>query len=340
MKNGILCGHSVFQNHKAIEQRHCSFLFSHCSFLISLFFFLFVSHLSAQVSTAEKIETILNTGAITYGQAAAFTLEAANLIAANNNEEALNYAIQRNWLPANVGSGAPARLDRLSLLLMRSFDMKGGIMFSIFKNPHYAYRELKHQKIIQSRSSPGQSISGEQLLSYISKLLVLYDLQSVPETIIPETNETSETSVEARRETLAAEIAVIIEEQKIADTTVEATDEGVMITLSNIVFEADSAVLPNTEGVKIFEIARVLYSIAGVKLHIAGHTALAGSEETRDSLSRQRAQSVADYLVFLGAVKAADVSISGYGSNRPIADNSTPQGMAANRRVEIIILEN
>jgi outer membrane protein OmpA-like peptidoglycan-associated protein len=113
-----------------------------------------------------------------------------------------------------------------------------------------------------------------------------------------------------------------------------------MITLSDIMFEADSAVLPAAERTKINEIARVLTSIANVKLHITGHTALAGNEERRDLLSRQRAQSVADYLVSLGVVRTANVTISGYGSKHPIADNSTPEGMAANRRVEIIILEN
>ena len=137
---------------------------------------------------------------------------------------------------------------------------------------------------------------------------------------------------------LASEIEAILEEKKVADVSVVVTEQGVMITLSDINFPADSAVLPDSEKIRLQEVAFILRSLKDVKLLIVGHTALAGSASGRVTLSRQRAKSVADYLVMLVAVKAADIIVEGYGADRPVADNATPEGRAANRRVEIIIL--
>ena len=139
---------------------------------------------------------------------------------------------------------------------------------------------------------------------------------------------------------LVAELEAVIEEKRITDVSVEATNRGVMITLSNIMFRADSAVLPDLERQKLREIAAILSSIQNVKILIAGHSTQTGEAAYLLELSKNRAQSVADYLVSLGAVGAANTTVVGYGSSRPIADNSTPQGMAANRRVEIIILRD
>jgi len=305
-----------------------------------LLFFLFLTAavwVSAQTrsqTTAMEIETLINTEAVTYAQAARFVLDAANVMSANNPEDAFRYAVEQDWLPKNVASGDPARLNNISRLLMRSFGASGGIMYSLTRNSHYAYRELVYLNVIQRRADPAMLVSGEWLLFYVSRMLTRQETQEFVSA------RTKAREAAARRAALAAQIATIIEEQAIADTTVEATREGVRITLSNVMFLADSAVLPNSEMVKIREIARVLRSVPNVKLLVAGHTTRAGTAEYLQELSRARAQSVADYLVLLDACDVANVTVVGYGGTRPVANNSTPEGMAANRRVEIIILEN
>jgi outer membrane protein OmpA-like peptidoglycan-associated protein len=143
-----------------------------------------------------------------------------------------------------------------------------------------------------------------------------------------------------RREAIAAEITAMLVEQAVADTTVKATEKGITITLSNIQFLADSARLHLSEMAKLQDIANILKNIYGIKIEVSGHTALAGTEESRLNISRERAQVVASYLVLLGACAEEDISYIGYGATRPIADNSTEEGMALNRRVEIILLEN
>jgi len=57
-------------------------------------------------------------------------------------------------------------------------------------------------------------------------------------------------------------------------------------------------------------------------------------------LSQDRARTVADFLLSRN-VRAPDrIVIRGYGAERPIADNRTPEGQQRNRRVEITLLEN
>jgi len=96
--------------------------------------------LSAQ--TASEIEALLGTSAVTYGQAARFVLRASEALKTSNTKEAFNFAVERSWLSKNVSPDSEARLDGISLLVMQSFGLKGGLLYSLFKSPHYAYREL------------------------------------------------------------------------------------------------------------------------------------------------------------------------------------------------------
>ena len=63
------------------------------------------------------------------------------------------------------------------------------------------------------------------------------------------------------------------------------------------------------------------------------------SEASCQTLSEERADSVAQYLIELGVRDKYHILTTGHGSKVPIAPNSTPKGMAKNRRVEITILD-
>lgn len=295
-------------------------------------------------SAAEEIETLLRTNAVTWAQAARFMLEASGAAVISDFNEAFNYALGRNWLPKNVSPDDAARLDGISHLSMSSFGIKGGLLYSITKSPHYAYRELVYKNTIQWRSDPAMKVSGERLLFITNRILSQrgdIDDDSLINLSQEEAQEAAqEEETTARREALAAEINVILEEHNVADTSAEATGEGVMIRLSNIRFLADSSQLVESEMAKIREIGNILKTIPGTKILVAGHTALAGSEEDRQRMSLERAQAVAAYLVSLGVRKESEITAVGYGAGQPIADNNTADGMAANRRVEITILEN
>ncbi|MCL2478991.1 MAG: hypothetical protein FWF22_05775 [Treponema sp.] len=144
------------------------------------FFFLyflcaFTIFLSAQ--TADKLEELLNTPAVSYEQAAWLALEAADVWDQSgagivpDPHEAFVVAQQQQWLPDGIDSAAFARLDAVSLLLMRSFGLDGGIFYSLFKNPHYAYRELVYQEIIAGVSDPAMNVSGSTLVFMVNGIL-------------------------------------------------------------------------------------------------------------------------------------------------------------------------
>ena len=75
-----------------------------------------------------------------------------------------------------------------------------------------------------------------------------------------------------------------------------------------------------------------------VFLEIQGHTDSTGSERLNEHLGLERAEAVRDYLHKKG-IPLNLMSVISYGETRPVADNSTREGRAANRRVEILVLE-
>jgi hypothetical protein len=142
-----------------------------------LFFAICTGGLSAQ-STAAEIEALIGTKAVTCAQAARFLLEASETMITYDSDEAFRYAQERRWLPKNAVSDKEARLDEVSLLIMRSFGFKGGIFYTIFKYPQYAYRELRYNNIIQGRVGPAMNVSGDQLLFITGKTLAWKELEN------------------------------------------------------------------------------------------------------------------------------------------------------------------
>jgi outer membrane protein OmpA-like peptidoglycan-associated protein len=140
------------------------------------------------------------------------------------------------------------------------------------------------------------------------------------------------------KEEMAKDIAQDI--AGISDASVRITDEGIVISLENIQFAADSAILRPSERPKLDIVAEILMKYPDRDILVGGHTALAGTASARMQLSQERAAAVAEYFISKNVRTPERVVIRGYGAERPVADNRTPEGMAKNRRVEIIILEN
>jgi outer membrane protein OmpA-like peptidoglycan-associated protein len=124
------------------------------------------------------------------------------------------------------------------------------------------------------------------------------------------------------------------------NVSVAASEEGVTISIEDIQFKADSAVLEAAELAKVARIAELLKKYPDRDILVGGHAAAAGYAAGRKELSEERAKAVAEKLIAAGARAPERVRAVGYGDERPIADNQSAQGRARNRRVEITILEN
>ena len=110
-----------------------------------------------------------------------------------------------------------------------------------------------------------------------------------------------------------------------------------VIELPGVNFASNTdRVLPGAEQVLIDAVA-TLKKHPDLVVEVAGHTDSDGDADYNQGLSKWRANTVRNYLINAGA-DAAHLSAKGYGEAKPIADNATAQGKAANRRVELRIL--
>lgn len=119
---------------------------------------------------------------------------------------------------------------------------------------------------------------------------------------------------------------------------VENTAAGIRLTMQNLNFKPDSAELLPGENERLDQIAQVLKEVPDQMFLVEGHTASVGYEKGEMKLSVERANSVANALIQRG-IQREKFICKGSGGTKPIADNSTPEGKAKNRRVEITILE-
>ena len=117
---------------------------------------------------------------------------------------------------------------------------------------------------------------------------------------------------------------------------VENTAAGIRLTMQNLNFKPDSAELLPGENERLDQIAQVLKEVPDQMFLVEGHTASVGYEKGEMKLSVERANSVANALIQRGIPREKFIC-KGSGGTKPIADNSTPEGKAKNRRVEITL---
>ncbi|GMT97729.1 hypothetical protein KH5H1_18480 [Corallococcus caeni] len=128
---------------------------------------------------------------------------------------------------------------------------------------------------------------------------------------------------------------------RLQDENVKVREEarGTVVTLSGSVLFATNAteLLPAARD-RLSEVATALKESKNPLL-IEGHTDSRGTDDYNEQLSERRAESVRNFLVNQG-VPAERIQIRGMGEERPVASNSTAEGRANNRRVEIVVERN
>ena len=132
---------------------------------------------------------------------------------------------------------------------------------------------------------------------------------------------------------------VLISNLKIAEGGVDLRrklmSEG-KISTNGILFNSGSAdILPQSMGI-IRQISQVLNQDGSIQLNIVGHTDSDGSDESNMTLSKNRAEAVKKALVSVYGISPDRLTSEGKGETEPVADNTSAQGKAQNRRVEFI----
>lgn len=107
-----------------------------------------------------------------------------------------------------------------------------------------------------------------------------------------------------------------------------------MLVLTGTQFAFNSAALTPSAIDDLQDTLESLRADPDLRIRIDGHTDSIGSDSYNLRLSKRRAESIKDYLVSQG-ISADRVTTRGLGSRQPVADNSTEEGRARNRRVEV-----
>jgi outer membrane protein OmpA-like peptidoglycan-associated protein len=118
------------------------------------------------------------------------------------------------------------------------------------------------------------------------------------------------------------------------------TDNGQAILVNlpeGVTFDVASAALQPSFRATLDQIAQSMNQYPNSLIDVYGHTDSTGSDQYNQTLSENRARTVANYLTMQG-VSAARLRSQGFGETMPVADNATEEGRRRNRRVEIKIV--
>jgi outer membrane protein OmpA-like peptidoglycan-associated protein len=109
------------------------------------------------------------------------------------------------------------------------------------------------------------------------------------------------------------------------------------IRLRGIKFPVGKSTLTPDNFSLMSKVQKAIQSFGQPLVTVEGHTDSTGSTEVNQRLSQERAEAVRAYLVANQTLPSDRISASGYGPDRPLASNATPEGRAVNRRIDVLI---
>ena len=137
----------------------------------------------------------------------------------------------------------------------------------------------------------------------------------------------------------AADANAVREKLRSQLNSVLATSEsarGLIVNMSDVLFDTGRYTLkPNTQ-LSLAKVSGILQAYPGLKVQVEGYTDSVGSDQYNQKLSENRADAVRDFLITQG-VQTDNITATGYGKSKPVADNATAQGRSQNRRVNLVV---
>ena len=133
---------------------------------------LLLSALWVPAQSNEVLDRILAEEQLTYGSAAYLLIVATGKAEEGTSaEQAASLAQKEGFALEGVGSADGLSLGQYSFMLMRAFDLTGGVMYRILPSPRYATRELAFTGVIQGPAIPGTAVSGNEALRMLERVL-------------------------------------------------------------------------------------------------------------------------------------------------------------------------
>jgi outer membrane protein OmpA-like peptidoglycan-associated protein/Tol biopolymer transport system component len=132
-------------------------------------------------------------------------------------------------------------------------------------------------------------------------------------------------------------LPVVAEVKPVEATPAPVMEKSKAIVLKNVFFDTDKADLRSESFAELNKLALLLNENPTVRIEISGHTDNQGSDAHNLDLSSRRAKAVVTYLIKNG-ITADRLLSKGFGKNKPVDTNDTPEGRQNNRRTEFVIL--
>jgi OOP family OmpA-OmpF porin len=148
---------------------------------------------------------------------------------------------------------------------------------------------------------------------------------------------------EAAKERLTAERAFDERFNKVqsfftpSEAEVYKQGNQLVIRMRGIKFPVGQAILVSENYGLLSKVQKAIQAFDQPNVTIEGHTDSTGSTELNLKLSKERAEAVKAYLVANRTLPSSHITSVGYGPERPLASNSTLEGRAANRRIDVLI---
>lgn len=121
------------------------------------------------------------------------------------------------------------------------------------------------------------------------------------------------------------------------DVQLQSAKSGATVILKNIFFDSGKSDLRPESTIELQKLVKLLQENPSIKIEVSGHTDNTGNADANLALSKTRAQKVSEYLSSSG-IPNNRLIYKGYGSTKPISDNTTEEGRQKNRRTEFKIL--
>ena len=138
-------------------------------FLITIVMLFSLSGIFAQSS--DEVSKMLETEEVTVGQVGYFLAVYLNLVPEDANGRASLDALETAGYGSYRNADAPISLSGIAGLCMKVWKMKGGLMYSLFKSDHYAFREFQAKGYLSFSDDPMSHLSGSSALNLIYKCL-------------------------------------------------------------------------------------------------------------------------------------------------------------------------
>lgn len=129
-------------------------------------------------------------------------------------------------------------------------------------------------------------------------------------------------------------------EEEIPGAVVTRVGEGINVTFNEdagVYFDTSKSNVKGTSAATLDKLAGIFKEYPNSNVLVEGHTDSAGPDDYNMKLSEQRAQAVTKYLISQG-IAGNRFTTKWYGENQPKGDNTTKEGKATNRRVELAIV--